>query len=152
MATACRVTSSLLVLASSASLGCGTFAGLGWGSAIPRYENVPASDQDALPPGATLRITGPEIGVARGSVLNMKPRLCLRKGDQKSSDAEIDDSNTTLKAHCFERSSILTVQRVNSYWLQGMLIGFGVDVVVVALIAGIASAAYHPTPVGEHNF
>jgi hypothetical protein len=123
------ILSRLLVLASCASLGCGTFAGVGWGSAIPHYETVPDSAQDSLPPEASLRLST-ESGVTEGSLVRMNPRLCLREKDDR--------------VHCFDQTSIHTVERRDSYWLQGLLIGMGADVVVAAVIVGAVLASCHP--------
>jgi hypothetical protein len=121
----------LLLLTSCTSLRCGTFAGVGWGSAIPRYENVPDSAQDALPREASVRLSM-ESAVVEGSLVHTRPELCLREKDDR--------------VHCFERASVHSVERRDSYWLTGMLIGLGADVVVGAVLVGVAAANYHSQP------
>jgi hypothetical protein len=120
-----------VVLASSPSLGCGTFAGVGWGSAIPRYHTVPTSAEDALEPDTDVRLSS-DAGVAEGSLVRTSPRFCLRERDDR--------------VHCLEPSSIHSVERRDSYWLEGMLIGMGADALVGAIFLGVYLSSQRSQP------
>jgi hypothetical protein len=112
------------------SQGCGTFVGIGVGSMVPRYENVPGAAQDAVPRGSTLRITTRDE-TSSGELVRSDPEtLYLRQ----------DDGRT----RAIDRALVERAERKTSdgHWLDGLLVGTGVDVVTGAILYALVFSKF----------
>jgi hypothetical protein len=113
---------ALAIVASTASQGC-TVLGLGIGSSMPRYAELPRSSADEIPVGSVVQISRSEAGEAPATGAFVR---------QDSEAIYVQDGG--MPAQRIPRSSILGVTRKGNYALEGLLVGAVLDAAFIAIL------------------
>jgi hypothetical protein len=117
-----RLWVALAMVASAASQGC-TVLGLGIGSSMPRYADVPSSATDGIPVGSVVQVSRGEAGEATATGVFLR---------RDSEAVYIQDGG--MPARRIPRSSILGVTRQGNYALEGLLVGAVLDAAFIAIL------------------